>query len=64
MIFFSYIENDHNLWKKFCFEGWVYVMPPFDLDSDNYLRPNHPLFSIHSETINDTLELLRHRNLL
>ena len=38
-------------------------MPPFDLDSENYLRPNHPLFSIHSETINDTLELLRHTNL-
>jgi hypothetical protein len=38
-------------------------MPPFDLDSENYLRPNHLLFSIHCETINDTLELLRHMNL-
>ena len=33
-------------------------MPPFDLDSQNYLRPNHLLFFINCETINDTLEIL------
>ena len=35
-------------------------MPPFDLDSENYLRPNHLLFSINYETIDDTLQILRH----
>jgi hypothetical protein len=39
------------------------VVPPFDLNSYNYLSPNHLLISIKYETINDTLEILRHMDL-
>ena len=49
--------------KNVFFEGWVYAMPPFDLDSLNYLRPNQLLFSISCETINETLEILRNMDL-
>jgi hypothetical protein len=41
--FFDHLEN-------MFLKGWVYVTPPFDLDSQDYLRPTL-LFSIHSETI-------------
>ena len=41
--FFDHLENVF-------LEGWVYATPPFDLDSQDYLRPTL-LFSIHSETI-------------
>jgi hypothetical protein len=41
--FFYHLEN-------MFLEGWVYVTPPFDLDSQDYLRPTL-LFSTHSETI-------------
>jgi hypothetical protein len=54
--FFDHLEN-------MFLEGWVYVTPPFDLDSQDYLRPKHLYFLFTVKLLNDTLELLRRMNL-
>jgi hypothetical protein len=43
--------------------GGVYVTPPFDLDSQDYLRPTLLYFLFTVKLLNDTLKLLRRMNL-
>jgi hypothetical protein len=43
--------------KNMFFEGGVYVTPPFDLDSQDYLRPIYFIFYVTVKLLSDTLKL-------
>jgi hypothetical protein len=54
--FFDHLEN-------MFLEGWVYVTPPFELHSQDYLRSTHLYFYSQVKLLNNTLELLKCMNL-